>query len=68
IIRLVGVYSGPRRDPRGRTISVAYLCEAVAGRLEAMDDAANAEWVPIPQLANLKIAFDHVKMLRDAGF
>src|SRR5665647_3669905 len=26
IIKLVGVYSDPQRDPRGHTVSVCYLC------------------------------------------
>ena len=27
IIKLIGVFSAPSRDPRGHTVTIAYLCE-----------------------------------------
>ena len=62
---LIGVYSKVDRDPRGRTITVAYLAiidspEAVNGQ----DDAAKAEWFSITNLP--KLAFDHNVIMRDA--
>ena len=48
----IGAYSKVNRDPRGRTITVAYLAiidEPIA--VTGQDDAANAEWWP---LANCK--------------
>ena len=64
-ISLIGVYSKVDRDPRGRTITMAYLAiidspEAVKGQ----DDAAKAEWFPIDKLPHL--AFDHKDIMRDA--
>src|SRR3954470_19359769 len=62
----LGAYTAPRRDPRHRTISVAWLAalgpdvEAVAG-----DDAAHAEWVPVGQLGSRRLAFDHDEILAD---
>src|SRR5438128_9674128 len=38
--RLVGVFSDPRRDPRGHVISIVYEVDAVRGRLKAGSDAA----------------------------
>src|SRR5437879_8292229 len=38
--RLVGVFSDPRRDPRGHVISIVYELDAVGGRLKAGSDAA----------------------------
>src|SRR5207302_9192032 len=38
--RLVGVFSDPRRDPRGHTMSIAYALNAVGGKLHAGSDAA----------------------------
>jgi 8-oxo-dGTP diphosphatase len=64
-LRLVGVYSDPSRDPRGHTVSIAYvvrLPEPVAPRPGS--DAASAEWVD--DWRNLKLAFDHAKILADA--
>ena len=65
VLRLVGVYSDPARDPRGHTVSVAYvtiLPRAVAPR--AGSDAAGAEWVE--DWRNVEFAFDHAQILSDA--
>jgi len=57
-------YGGPRRDPRGRVVSVAYLAllpdlpAPVAG-----SDAAGAQWRPVE--ASSRLAFDHDEILRD---
>ena len=61
----IGAYSGVDRDPRGRTVTVAYLAivnapVAVTGK----DDAAKAQWFSIKTLPQL--AFDHVKIMKDA--
>ncbi len=61
----IGAYSKVDRDPRGRTITVAYLVIvdhpiAVTGQ----DDAAKAQWFPIDALPSL--AFDHKDIMRDA--
>ncbi len=64
-LRLLGVYDAPDRDPRGWTVSVAYLAafereEAVAGG----DDAGNARWFALEHLPSL--AFDHAAIVADA--
>ena len=61
----IGTYSKVDRDPRGRTITVAYLAIiekpiSVAGQ----DDAAKAEWWPLSSLPQL--AFDHDEIMADA--
>lgn len=65
ILRLVGVYSDPNRDPRGHTVSVAFLCLG-EGELKAGDDAKEVHVVPIEEAGKLPLAFDHAKILRDA--
>lgn len=62
--RLVGVYSGPDRDPRGPTTSVAFRMSGRGGRPTGADDAAGAEWVPLDRAHNL--AFDHDRIVHDA--
>ena len=63
IERLVGVYSDPDRDPRGRIITVAYLAEEIGGRLRPSSDAREVKaFRKIPS----KPAFDHRKILHDA--
>ena len=64
-VHQIGAYSKVDRDPRGRTVTVAYLAivddpVAVIGQ----DDAAKAEWWPLSALP--KLAFDHDEIMRDA--
>ena len=61
----IGTYSKVDRDPRGRTITVAYIA-IIDSPLEVQgrDDAANAEWFPISNLPEL--AFDHEEIMSDA--
>ena len=61
----IGTYSKVNRDPRGRTITVAYIA-IIDSPLEVQgrDDAAKAEWFPISDLPEL--AFDHEEIMSDA--
>ena len=64
-VHQIGAYSKVDRDPRGRTITVAYLAivdEPVA--VTGQDDAAKAEWWPLSDLPHL--AFDHYDIMQDA--
>ena len=63
IIKLVGVYSEPSRDPRGHTISVAFLAEGYGVPIGG-DDAACVELFDINNLPEL--AFDHADMIKAA--
>jgi 8-oxo-dGTP diphosphatase len=63
LIRLVGVYSDPTRDPRGHCISIAYLAEIVSGELRAATDAKKAK---IFKRKPDNLAFDHSKIFEDA--
>lgn len=61
----LGAYGDPGRDPRGRTIAVAYLAEVAPGTVaQAGDDAAETEWRSLRRLPPL--AFDHAEILADA--
>lgn len=64
IAKLVGVYSDPKRDPRGHIISIVYLVHAPDCEPRAGDDAAEAEFVS--DWRNKRLAFDHEKVVGDA--
>jgi 8-oxo-dGTP diphosphatase len=59
-------YGDPRRDPRMRVVTVAYLALApdlpvpVAG-----SDAAAARWRPVAGVEPRRLAFDHCRILAD---
>ncbi len=61
---LLGVYSDPSRDPRGHTVTVAYLLEQVGGTLQAGDDAGSVKFFKAYELPAL--AFDHAQIVMDA--
>jgi len=64
--KLAGVYSNPKRDPRGHAISICFLADVGGGRLRAGGDAAEAR--VFKEIPWGELAFDHAAMLRDAGF
>ncbi len=64
----LGTYGDPRRDPRGRVVTVAYLAlmpdlpAPVAGT-----DAAAARWSAVGDVLGegMRLAFDHARILSD---
>jgi 8-oxo-dGTP diphosphatase len=69
IIKLIGVFSNPTRDPRRHTISIAFLCKPsrLSEKPTAKDDAKSIEIIPLKELSKLKIAFDHSKIIKSSG-
>ena len=63
--RLLGVYSDPRRDPRGHTVSALYEARPLRGQARGGDDAAEARWFTRRELGKLELAFDHGKIVRE---
>ena len=65
-VRQIGAYSKVDRDPRGRTITVAYLAIIdKPAQVTGQDDAAKAKWFPLSALPEL--AFDHADIMADAN-
>jgi 8-oxo-dGTP diphosphatase len=62
--KLLGVYSDPKRDPRGHTVTVLYAARPVRGKAKGSDDAAEARWVTRKEIRELDFAFDHGEIIR----
>jgi len=63
ISRLVGVYSDPKRDPRGHTITIVYTLEIRGGNMKSGDDASDVKKFNIDNLP--KLSFDHDCIIQD---
>lgn len=63
LISLIGVYSKPNRDPRGRYISVAFTAKPVAGIPHAATDASDL--IQTKDFMSYPLAFDHLDILKD---
>lgn len=60
-----GAYGDPGRDPRGRTLTIAYYAvvhAVVPPAVVGLDDAQDARWFSIEALPEL--AFDHQEILQ----
>ncbi len=69
IIKLIGVFSDSKRDPRGHNISIAFLGEPLTENEKpiALDDAAALEIIPLTKFSPLKLAFDHKDIIKSSG-
>lgn len=63
----LATYGAPKRDPRGRTVTVVHLAVIPwAPEAQAGSDAADAEWRSADRLLVPKqLAFDHAQILAD---
>ena len=60
---ILGVYSGVDRDPRGSSVSVAFICEW-SGEPKAADDAEDVGTFELEDALKLQnLAFDHKKII-----
>ncbi|UCE35932.1 MAG: NUDIX domain-containing protein [Thermoplasmata archaeon] len=60
---LIGVYSDPKRDPRGHTVSVVYEMRVKGGKLKSGSDAKEAKLFSMDEIP--KLAFDHDVIVGD---
>lgn len=63
-MKQIGAFTEVDRDPRGRTISIAYYAFVEKTDVKGADDAAQARWFPVDSIPTL--AFDHDKILQMA--
>lgn len=65
-LHLIGIFSRPGRDPRGRTVTAAYRIDLPTDTdAQSGDDAAEARWFPLSELPPL--AFDHAEIIAKAS-
>ncbi len=69
IVKLIGVFSNPNRDPRGHNLSIAFLCEPLSDSEKplAKDDAQSLEIVKFADISSLELAFDHKDIINASG-
>ena len=65
LMDLVNVYSEPDRDPRGHTITVAFTAKGNFSDRKADDDASDIAMFSVEKLDEIKLAFDHEKIIND---
>ena len=69
VLKQFRAYGDPGRDPRMNVVTVAYLAVLRdVGAIVAGSDAADASLVPVSDVLNgqIDLAFDHLRILRDA--
>lgn len=64
VVRLIGIFSDPARDPRGHFITLLYELSEKGGKVVGGDDAESAGFYPLNELPSL--AFDHSILVRKA--
>ena len=64
-IKIINIYSDPNRDPRGHIITAAFYCKKISGTLKADSDAKEIKIFKRKAIKNIKLAFDHDKILTD---
>ncbi|MBN1802043.1 MAG: NUDIX hydrolase [Candidatus Lokiarchaeota archaeon] len=69
IVEKIGLYDDEGRDPRGIVHSTAFKCKIVGevSDMKSGDDSQQVGLYSINQLKNKNLAFDHKKILKDAG-
>lgn len=68
LIDILGVYSEPKRDPRGHIMSTVFIGKiSSSDKVDAMarDDAAAIEWLNLEEVDNTRFGFDHKKIISD---
>lgn len=63
IKNIFGVYSDPKRDPRGHTVSVVFELKVKGGKLQSGSDAKEARLYSLGKIPDL--AFDHDVIVGD---
>jgi 8-oxo-dGTP diphosphatase len=63
VVRLIGVYSTPGRDPRGAFVSLAFHATIAGGALRVTEEARAHRWLEAGE--ELPLGFDHGRIVAD---
>lgn len=64
IVKLLGVYSDPKRDPRYHTVSIAYILKIAGGKLRNSFESSEQRFFSLNKIPK-KLGFDHGKIISD---
>ncbi len=63
---VLGIYSDPKRDPRGHAVTIVFVCKADPNqKLSGGDDAKRALAFSHGEIPFEKIVFDHSQIIKD---
>ncbi len=65
VVRLIGVYSDPRRDPRGHVVGIPFLLKPLSGKTRPSSETSEARFFPVNKIPK-RLAADHNKIIKDA--
>jgi 8-oxo-dGTP diphosphatase len=63
IVRLIGIYSTPGRDPRGAFVSIAFHARIAGGEIVPTEEAPAHRWLGPAE--DLELGFDHARIVAD---
>lgn len=68
IVRMVGFYDDPERDPEKNAVSIAFLCRPMDPGQEPRlsEEATDIKWFSLDKLPE-NIGFDHERIITDAA-
>ncbi len=64
-LEILGCYSSPDRDPRKHVISIVFIAKTNDKLPQGGDDAKTANFYPLKDVVNMKLAFDHKQIIED---
>ena len=65
VLDILGIYSDPKRDPRGHVMTIVFISKIYGGKELQGDDAKEIHWVKLKELDTIKLAFDHSLIIKD---
>ena len=62
-LKLLGVFSDPKRDPRWHAITIVFIATKFSGKIRPSIESKEVVWMDIKKVKKLKLAFDHNKII-----